>query len=107
MLIIVLTTSIALVLACAAFTVYEVIAFRKAMVQNIFTLAEIVGDNSAAALDFNDPKSAEESLASLVDDPRIVGACIYSKHGEVFAKYNRKGNETPFTPPNFQTNGYS
>lgn len=107
MLIIMLTTSVALVLACAAFTVYEVVAFRKAMVQNVFTLAEIVGDNSAAAIDFNDPKSAEGALASLADDPSVMAACIYSKHGEVFAKYNRKGNGTTFTPPKFQTNGYS
>ena len=107
MLIIMLTTSVALVLACAAFAVYEVLAFRKAMVQNVSTLAQMIGDNSAAALDFNDPKSAEETLASLKAEPSIVAACIYSKQGEAFARYNRTGGDAASPPPIFQTNGHS
>jgi nitrogen fixation/metabolism regulation signal transduction histidine kinase len=107
MLIIMLTTSIALVLACAAFAVYEVLAFRKAMVQNVSTLAQMIGDNSAAALDFNDSKSAEETLASLKAEPSIAAARIYSKQGEAFARYDRPGGGVPSVPPKFQTNGYS
>jgi len=107
MLIIMLTTSVALVLACAAFAVYEVLAFRKAMVQNVSTLAEMIGDNSAAALDFNDPKSAEETLASLKAEPSIVAARIYSKSGKMFAGYDRPDGGAPSTPPKFQMNGYA
>jgi len=107
MLIIMLTTSVALVLACAAFAVYEVLAFRKAMVQNVSTLAEMIGDNSAAALDFNDPKSAEETLASLKAEPSIVAARIYSKSGKMFAGYDRPDGGAPPTPPKFQMNGYA
>jgi PAS domain S-box-containing protein len=106
-LIIMLTTAVALLLACAAFTTYEVITFRKAMLRNLATLGEIVGDNSAAALDFNDPKAAVETLAALKEEPNIVGACIYLKNGTLFAVYDRSGDGRTFVPPKFQMNGHS
>jgi len=59
MFIIMLTTSVALLLACAAFTAYEVITFRETTLQSVKTLGEVIGDNSAGAVDFNDSKGAE------------------------------------------------
>ncbi|HXC99215.1 MAG TPA: PAS domain-containing protein, partial [Verrucomicrobiae bacterium] len=107
MLIVMLITSVALLLACAAFGAYEVLNFRKTMLRNLTTLAEIVGDNSAVALDFNDPKAAEETLASLRVEPNITGACIYDKAGHVFAQFNRAGVGQTLTPPAFQLEGYA
>jgi PAS domain S-box-containing protein len=104
MLIIMLTTGVALLLACAAITAYEVITFRKSMVRNVSSLAEIVGDNTSAALDFNDPRNAEETLAALESDPHIVGGCIYNREGQVFVKYVRPDKKVSFTPPPFQSN---
>jgi len=98
-LIMMLTSSIALLLACIAFSIYEVIAFRAAMVQNLSTLADIVDDNVAAAVDFNDPKSAEDTLSALQAEPSIIGACTYRKDGQVFAKYDRAGDGITFAPP--------
>jgi signal transduction histidine kinase len=99
MLIIMLITSVALLLACAAFVTFETITFRKEMVQNLSTLAKIIGNNTAAALDFNDAQSAGETLSALKAQPNIVGACIFSRNGSVFAKYDRTGGALPFTPP--------
>src|SRR5438034_4015651 len=96
-LIIMLTSSVVLLLACAAFCIYEVIAFRKRMVQQLSTLAEIVGNNSSAALDFNDANSAVEILSGLQAEPGIIGACIYTKGGEVFANYDRANDDITFT----------
>ncbi len=92
-------TTVALLLACAGFTAYEVITFRSAMVQNLSTLAEIVGDNSSAALDFNDSKSAEESLAALHAEPHIIGAAIYNKDGKLFASFDRPSDGRNFQAP--------
>ena len=97
-LIIMLTAGIALLLVCAAFAVYEVLNFRKGMVRDLSTLAEVIGNNSAAALDFNDAKAAEEIIAALRAEPHIVAACLYSREGKPFVKYRRA--DTPaFTPP--------
>src|SRR5438309_8096812 len=105
MLIIMLTTTVALLPACAAFSSYEVITFRKEMARNLTTLGEIVGDNSAAALDYSDPKGAADTLAALKAEPNIIGACIFLKNGNVFAQYDRAKDGRTFTPPKFQRSG--
>jgi PAS domain S-box-containing protein len=99
------TSSVVLLLACAAFSICELISFRKTMVQDLSTLAEMAGDNTAAALDFNDAKSAGETLAALHAEPGIIGACVYTKEGKVFATYDRTNGGIAFTPPALPPNG--
>ena len=106
-LIIMLTSSIVLLLACAAFSIYEVITFRKAMVRHLSTLAEIVGANTSAALDFQDSSSALETLSALQAEPGIIGACIYGKGGGAFAAYDRANDDITFTPPAILTEGHT
>src|SRR6266576_1908945 len=101
------TSSIVLLLACAAFSIYEVITFRKSMVEHLSTLAEMVGNNTSAALDFNDSKSALETLSALRAEPGIIGACIYTKGGEPFADYDRPNDDITFAPPALRTEGYA
>jgi signal transduction histidine kinase len=101
-----LTSSIVLVVACTAFSIYEVGAFRKAMVLNLTTLVEIVGNNTSAALDFSDATSAAETLSALEAEPNIIGACIFAKDGSVFARYNRTNAPVAFTPPSNPHPGY-
>src|SRR5438477_12492205 len=86
--IIMLTCCAALLMACASFVGYELLTFRKEMTRNVTTLAEIIGNNSTAALDFNDNKAAEETLAALRAEPNIVAACLYTRSGQVFARYS-------------------
>ena len=88
-LVILLTSSTALVLACAAFTVYELVTFRHAVTAELTTVAEIIGANSTAALTFQDRRTGQEVLSGLATDERIVAACIYGRDGSVFARYNR------------------
>jgi PAS domain S-box-containing protein len=98
-LIVMLASGVALLLACVAFASYEVMAFREAMVQNLSTLAEIIGNNTSAALDFSDPKAAKETLSALRAQPNIIAGCIYTKDGKVFAVYVRSDNKKAFVPP--------
>jgi signal transduction histidine kinase len=106
-LIIMLISSVVLLLACAAFVTYDVISFRQELVENVTILANVIGNNSAGALDFNDQKAAVEALSALESDPEIIGACIYTKAGDVFATYDRATDNIVFSPPALQAAGHA
>ena len=101
-LIIMLTCGVALLLACIAFAGYDMITFRQAMVRDLSILAEIVGYNSTAALDFNDPRSVGEILSALKAEQNLVAACVYTKDGELFAMYDNANGPKTFAPPTVQ-----
>ena len=86
-----LVSGAALLMACAAFVTYDWITFRGAMAHNLSIQAQIAGSNSVAALLFNDPQSAENTLSALKAAPNIVSACIYTANGEAFATYSPDG----------------
>jgi signal transduction histidine kinase/DNA-binding response OmpR family regulator len=95
MVIVVLTSTTVLLLASVAYVAGDLIRFRSAMRANLHTLAEVVGANSTAALAFNDPKTARETLGALSAVQNIVHACIYTKDGELFAEYRYDGPQVP------------
>jgi signal transduction histidine kinase len=90
-LVITLTSMAAVLLACAGFATYELVTFRRTMVNDLTTLAEVIGATSTAALIFEDAEAAAEFLAALKTKPRIVEACFYTKHGQFFVGYARSG----------------
>jgi diguanylate cyclase (GGDEF)-like protein/PAS domain S-box-containing protein len=99
--VIMLTSSAALLLACAAFVAYDLLAFRRVMTQELQVLAQVVGNRSTASLAFDDPGSAGEALAALAARRSILMACIYDKAGRPFACYTRpdaRGLEVPPAP---------
>jgi len=51
-------------------------------------LAEIIGSNSVAALEFFDNDAASEVLGSLSTQSDITNAAIYDRDGNLFAKYD-------------------
>src|ERR1041385_6549451 len=89
MVIIMLTSGIALLLACIGFVTSEMINFRRELTEEMSTIAQVVGNNCTAALDFNEPKSAEESLKALRAETTVVAACVYDRQGKEFAVYRR------------------
>jgi len=98
-LIIMLTSSIALLLASAGFIAYELIRFRDAVVRELSTVAEVIGANSTAALAFGDRRAAEEILSALRADERVLAACSYNSQGQLFAGYLRDAKSTHVFPP--------
>ena len=84
-----LVSSAALLLACTAFTAYDMVTFRETMVRNLSTQAQIIGSNTASALLFNDPQSAENTLSALKAAHNILSAGIYTPDGRLFASYSR------------------
>jgi signal transduction histidine kinase/CheY-like chemotaxis protein len=96
--IIMLTSSAALLLAIGAFMGYERITFRSLMVGRLTQAAEMIAANSTAALSFHDAASAHEILATLDNQPHIEAACLYESDGTPFAIYTRAGHAA-FKPP--------
>jgi signal transduction histidine kinase len=100
------TSGVALLLACAAFVGYELMVFRAGIVSELSTTAAIVGDNSAAALAFDDPASARQTLRSLNVHPHIVAAALYDRNGKLFASYRRTAAQAAPIPPSAQVQGH-
>ena len=94
-----LVSGAALLLACAAFIGYDTVTFREMMVRNLSTQAQIIGSNSASALLFNDPQSAENTLSALKAAPDILSAVIYTPDGRPLASYSRDRNDQIPAPP--------
>ena len=105
-LLIMLTSSVALLLAAAGFIVAEVFSFRDSMVRNFSTMADIVGANSTAALAFQDRNAAGETLEALSAVKSLVSAGIYAKDGTMFATYRREDVKKDFLWPARPEDGY-
>lgn len=105
-LIVMLTSGVALLLTCVTFATYDVVTLHRALVRNLSTLAKIVGNNSTAALNFNDQESAVETLSALRAEPNIKAGCIYTKNREVFAVYLRAEDEGQNFPKVVPEDGY-
>ena len=86
-----LTSGVVLFLSSAAFLTIEMISSRRSMVENLATLADIIGNNCIAALTFNDPKTVEETLGALKAETDIASAYIFEADGMLFASYTREG----------------
>ncbi len=87
MLIALLTTGGALLLAGSALIYFNLARFKDEMKRDLETLADIVGQHSTAALTFQDRASATEYLQALKPRPSIVAAALYNADGSLFAPW--------------------
>src|SRR5437870_12574518 len=85
--IIMLTSCIALLLACAAFVIHELSSFRSNLVSHMSTLDEIVANNCDATLNLDRREDAEKTLATVKGKGKILATCIY-KGGRVWASFH-------------------
>jgi len=88
--VIMLTSSIVLLVTCLAFVTYDLITFRREMIRNLATLAQVVAANSAGAVAFIDESEAREKLGSLKAKGNIVAGALYDKAGKLFVTFSAK-----------------
>jgi two-component system, sensor histidine kinase and response regulator len=86
-LVIMINTVAALCVAGIAYAEYGVQRFKQVGMQDLSTLAKIMGTNSTAPLLFKDPNAAREILQALSVKPHIVAAAVYDRDGKPFAVY--------------------
>ena len=88
----VVTTTASLILACAVFLVYDFSTSRDRLVRDMGMLADVIGRNSQAAIEFGDAKGAAEILKGLTPNAHIVSAVILARDGTPLARFDRAGS---------------
>src|SRR5688572_16356698 len=87
-LVVLASTAAALLVASAALLAYASRVYHNAVIADVSTQAQIVGQVSAAALLFDDVKAARENLVVLKSKPGIVAGAVYNAKGATFATYS-------------------
>jgi signal transduction histidine kinase/DNA-binding NarL/FixJ family response regulator len=102
-----LTSSAALVLSALSFLIYDLVSFRHLLIQDLMTQAEIIGYNSAGAMEFKDVSAATATLSALTAKEDVVTAGLYGRDSKMFAHYSRNNNVIPLLlPAHSQDKGY-
>ncbi|TGU74729.1 EAL domain-containing protein [Geomonas terrae] len=91
MLIIMLCCTATLLLASLFFVAREAKVLYQAQQEDLVSMAEVIGENSASAVVFNDPKSAEDTVRPLAAKSSILAAYILNKNGRLLARYLAPG----------------
>jgi signal transduction histidine kinase/DNA-binding response OmpR family regulator len=109
--IIMVTSTIALVIAAVSFALNDFVATQQTMRRDLGMLAQIVGANCASTLSFaalgaGDEKPAAETLKSLAVKPHVEAAAVYNADGHLFARYVRSDLVGRFRFPGRPDEGY-
>ncbi len=105
LLVIMLVSSLGLLLAGTAIVVYERNTFQQRETENLASLAQIIGAQSTAALDFDDAEVAQKNLAALKARPDIAAAGIYEADGKLFTQYLRSDLKSVTLPARAEAEG--
>lgn len=99
-LIVLITTvaSLSVLTGCMGLCTYQWLRARATLRSDSNMLAQMIADNSAAALLFNDARAATETLAGLREDTRVQQACLFNKEGQAIATF-RASTEGPGACP--------
>jgi diguanylate cyclase (GGDEF)-like protein/PAS domain S-box-containing protein len=81
---------------------FDLIGLKASMGTNLSILADVLGQNSAAALTFQDADAAQNVLNALHAHTSVTAACIYTNEGKPFAIYVREDKKQHFVPPPVQ-----
>jgi len=92
------SSALALLLVSGGFVIYELSTVQERMIADVSTTAEVIGNESTAALTYGDKGVALEILrGSLENNKDYVAACVYSGTNQ-FAPYFRDGNSAVALP---------
>ena len=91
---ILVSISLALLLAYSAFVGYDLMTYRQSMATQLSVLADVTARNTLGALAFKDQEAAGLALATLNADPRIEYAALLTLDGKVFAEHVVPGADT-------------
>ena len=105
LLITVLASGVALLLAGTIIVAYEVYAYRAQKTQEIAVQAQMLAASVSAPLEFDDTAAAREYLNALRANPDFLAAGIYRADGRAFASFTREGELPQALPARAQAPG--
>jgi signal transduction histidine kinase len=107
------TALIAILTCCTIFVINDVNIYKQSAYINKRTIAEIIGQNSASSLLFQDKDAATTVLSNLKSNESVLNAVILDKSGNVFARYARNpeaydfpSEESMYSEQTFNGNKY-
>ncbi len=104
----VFTSVLVLVIMFLVFIITDVKAYKQRKVDNIRSIAQVIGTNSISAIQFQDQAAAMQMLSELHNvSPEIIEAAIINKKGEVFARYLASGSVPLELPASMKDSAYS
>ena len=98
-LVIMINTVVALCVAGIGFAEYGMYRFKEVILEDLNAVANILGTNTTAPLEFKDPNSAQDVLQALASNPHILAAAIYDRDGKPFALYHRGESKEQYSAP--------
>lgn len=101
LLMVLVTNFLSLLTAGGALLYHDLMESRAKTAASLSALADVLAQGSATALEFDDPRVANENLAQLRANRDIVSGAVYTAKGRLFAKYMRDqvpDNEIPARP---------
>ncbi len=87
----ILTSATSLAIAAVVLVAYDRVNAKADILRDQMLLADVIGNNSTAALAFGDAHSATETLRVAGINTHVVSAAILAADGGVFAHYERPG----------------
>jgi signal transduction histidine kinase/DNA-binding response OmpR family regulator len=81
-------SSIMLLSTLSIFITSELVSLKQTMVEDLSTLANLVGKNSSGAILFYDDEAATENLLSLKAKPHIISVHLFQEQN-LFAEYHK------------------
>lgn len=101
-LLLLLISSTVLTLATVGFAVNDWYDSKQQAAENLRSQADIISNNSIAALTFGDTDSVRVTLESLENVQNIVLAVVYDTDKQVFAQYSPSNAPIPALPDNLE-----
>lgn len=98
-------TFIALAVASTVIAAVQLNRYRTDIQENLISIADIVGANSVAAIEFEDAKAARETLAGLRTRVSITAACLVLPDGDTLADFHLAGVKRLCDPPPYRHDG--
>ncbi len=81
------TTSSALLVSGIAMLIYDIQVYRTTWVNDLSSLSDLLAQVNTPALEFNDPKVAQDNLLQLKARPTVLAGAIYGPDNTLFAGY--------------------
>ena len=87
------TCVVAMLVISVTIVIWTQSTLRDSMLRNLSIQAEIMADNCKAAVAFDDPEAARDTLSALRKQSSIIRADIYTTEDKLFAHYCRDDSD--------------